>query len=218
MSKWNHEKEQVLETGRKMLEKGLTVGTGGNLSLRLPPEGDRELLAITPSSRCYDEMTADDIQIIDFWGQKVEGDLPPSVEAGLHIGIYRARHNVGAIVHTHSVFAGAVAVIGLDIPPLTEDQVAVLGGSIRLAKHAPSGSRELAANALDALKGRSAVLLQNHGVVSTGRTLPEAFTASELAEKAAQIFILARSAGKVKLLPPAELAAMEAAYRRSQEC
>jgi L-fuculose-phosphate aldolase len=120
-------------------------------------------------------------------------------------------------MHTHSVFASAVSVAGRDIPPITEDQVAFLGGKIKLAKLAPSGSQELIENVLDALENRSAVLLQNHGAVATGQTLPDAFTASELIEKTAKIFILVKCAGEVKQLPPEIISAMEAYYQQSQE-
>jgi L-ribulose-5-phosphate 4-epimerase len=201
MGQWHEARKIVLEAARKMAAKGLVVGTAGNISLRLPPEGERQLLAITPSSRHYDLLCIDDIQIIDFDAQKVEGNLRPSMETPLHIGIYRARKNVNAVIHTHSVFASAVSVSGLDIPPILDDQVAFLGGEIKLARHALSGSREQVANVLAALGDRSAVLLPNHGAVGTGRTMRDAFTACELIEKTARTYLLALSTGKVNQLP-----------------
>jgi L-fuculose-phosphate aldolase len=217
MAKWLDEKKQVLEAAQKMLGKGLVVGIAGNISLRLPPEGDRQLLAITPSSRYYDTMVVDDTQIIDFQGQRVARNLTASVETGLHIGIYKARRNVNAIIHTHSVFASAVSVAGWDIPPITEDQVALLGSKIKLAGYAPSGSQDLIENVLQALENRSAVLLQNHGAIATGQTLPDAFTAGELIEKTAKIFMLAKYAGEVKQLPPESVKAMVDIYNKAQE-
>ena len=217
MSKWLEEKKQVLEAARKMAEKGLVVGTAGNVSLRLPPEGDRELLAITPSSLYHDSLNTDDIQIIDFQGQTVQGNLTPSVETGLHIGIYKARKNVNAVMHTHSVYASVVSVARLDIPPILEDQVAFLGGEIKLARHAPSGSKELIEYTLSALDNKSAVLLPNHGAVSTGQTLRDAFTASELVEKTAKVFVLAKLIGEVNQLPPESLSAMMDIYIKLQD-
>jgi L-fuculose-phosphate aldolase len=201
MSQWREAKKTVIEAARNMLEKGLVVGTAGNISLRLPPEGERQLLAITPSSRHYDLLDVDDIQILDFNAQRVEGNLRPSMETPLHIGIYRARKNVNAVIHTHSVFASAVSVAGLDIPPILDDQIAFLGGEIKLARHALSGSREQVAKVLAALKDRSAVLLPNHGAVGTGLTMRDAFTACELIEKTAKIYLIAMSTGKVNQLP-----------------
>jgi ribulose-5-phosphate 4-epimerase/fuculose-1-phosphate aldolase len=196
MTRWLKEKKEVLAAARKMLDEGLVTGTAGNVSRRLEPEGGRSLLAITPSSREYYSLAPDDIQILDFDAQKVEGDLPPSVETLLHIGIYRARPDVNAIIHSHSVYATAVAVAGLAIPPVLEDQVARLGGEIKLAAYAPSGTPELAKNAVAALGDRNAVLLANHGAVGAGVDMPTAFQAAELLEKTARIYLLARLAGR----------------------
>jgi L-fuculose-phosphate aldolase len=201
MSQWREARKTVLEAARKISKKGLVVGTSGNISLRLSPEGERQLLAITPTSRRYDSLKVDDIQIVDFDGQKVAGNLQPSIETPLHIGIYRARKNVNAVIHTHSVFASAAAVAGLDIPPILDDQMAFLGGEIKLAGHALSGTPEQVANVIAALGDRSAVLLPNHGAVGTGLTMRDAFTACELIEKTARIYLLALAAGKVNQLP-----------------
>jgi len=216
MSQWREAKQTVLEAARDMSEKGLVVGTSGNISLRLPSAGKKQLLAITPTSRHYDTLDIDDIPIIDFDGQPVEGDLPPSVETPLHIGIYRARKNVNAVIHTHSVFASAVSVAGLDIPPIMEDQVIFLGGEIKLAGHALSGTRELVTNVISALGDRSAVLLPNHGAVGTGRTMRDAFTVCELIENTARIYLLALSAGRVNLVPAHALEADKALYYKLQ--
>jgi L-fuculose-phosphate aldolase len=216
MSRWHEEKKIVLEAAQKMLERGLVVGTAGNVSLRLPPEGKRGLLAITPSSRHYDLLGVDDIQVIDFESQTVEGELPPSIEAILHIAIYQTRKNINAVIHTHSVFASAVAVAGLDIPAILDDQVAFLGGEIKLAQHALTGSQEQVSNVLAALEDRSAVVLPNHGAVGVGRTMRDAFTACELIEKTARIYLLALSTGKVNQLPAEALEAEKALYRRLQ--
>ncbi len=201
MSKWQEEKRIVLETGQKMLAEGLVSGTSGNVSLRLPPERGRELLAITPSSRYYDSLTINEIQVIDFEAEPVEGDLAPSVETMLHIGIYQARKNINAVIHTHSIFASAISVAGLEIPPILDDQVAFLGGEIKLAEYALSGSQELVDNTLVALGERKAALLPNHGVVGIGRTMPDAFTVCQLVEKTAKIYACALALGKVNRLP-----------------
>ena len=211
MSKWQEEKRLVMEAAQRMLEKGLVVGTSGNVSRRLPPEEGRDLLAITPSSRYYDLLTIDDIQVIDFEAEPVEGDLPPSVETMLHIGIYKARRNIKAVIHTHSVYASAIAVAGLDIPTILDDQITFIGGEVKLAKHALSGSEEQVDNVIAVLEDRNGVLLPNHGAIGIGRTVREAFTVCELLEKAAKIYLLALSLGKVNLLP-AEVVEAEKAF------
>ena len=201
MSKWQAEKRVVLEAALQMVARGLVVGKTGNVSLRLPPEGGREILAITPSRREYDLLNVDDIQVVDFEAEPVEGDLPPSVETMLHIGIYKARKNIKAVLHTHSVFASAIAVAGLEIPPILEDQIVFLGGEIKLARFAMSGSDELIANVVTALGERNAALLPNHGAVGIGRTMREALTVCELLEKTAKIYCCALALGKVNTLP-----------------
>ena len=201
MSKWREEKRIVLEASQRMLEEGLVVGKSGNVSLRLPPEGGRELLAITPSSRYYDLLTIDDIQVIDFEAEPVEGDLIPSAETMLHIGIYQARKNINAVIHTHSVFASVISVAGLEIPAIVDDQVTFIGGEIKLAKYAFPGSQELVDNAIAALGERNAVLLPNHGAAGIGHTMREAFTVCELLEKTAKIYLCALVVGKVNPLP-----------------
>lgn len=199
-----------------MLEKGLVVGTAGNISLRLPTKNEQPLLAITPSSKPYDSLSVDDIQIIDFKGETVEGQLSPSMETELHIAVFQARENINAIIHTHSVYASAVAVAGLDIPPILDDQLAFLGGGIKLAGYALTGSKAQVDIVLNALGGRNAVLLQNHGAVGTGRTMRDAFTACELIEKTAKIYLLALSTGNVNELPPQAIAAEKALFDQLQ--
>ncbi len=184
-----------------MAEKGLVVGTSGNISLRLPTGYGEELLAITPSSRYYDLLTPDDIPVINFEARLVEGELSPSSESFLHIGIYHSRKEVNAVMHTHSVYASAMAAAHLEIQAMLEEQTTLIGGTVNIARYAPSGSKELARNVVKALKNRSAALMMNHGVVGVGRDIREAFTVCETVEKAAQVFYLCATLGKVNYLP-----------------
>jgi L-fuculose-phosphate aldolase len=211
VSMWEVQKMEVLEVARWMDEKGLVVGTSGNVSQRFrEPEG-RELVAITPSGRQYDTMEAEDIVLVDMQGQRVEGELAPSIETMLHLGIYRARKKVCAVVHTHAVFGSAIAVTGKDIPCLLDDQVTLLGGEIKVAAYALPGSPELAKNVVAALGPRNAVVLANHGTISVGRNLREAFNNCELLEKTARVYVLAMGLGT--LMPmPADMAEAERAF------
>jgi L-fuculose-phosphate aldolase len=216
MSQWREAKQSILEAARKMSERGLVAGTSGNVSLRLPASGKRQLLAITPTSQHYDTLDVDDIPIIDFEGKTVEGELPPSIETPLHTGIYKARANVNAIIHTHSVYASAAAVAGLEIPPIMEDQVAYLGGAIKLAGYTASGTPEQLTSIIKALGDRSGALMANHGAVGTGRSLRDAFTACEIMEKTAKIYFLALMAGKVNPLSPGAVKKLKAHYDKVQ--
>jgi len=201
VSKWIEEKRMVLEASQYLLAKGLVGGTSGNVSMRLAPEEGRDLLAITPHGRYYDTLTVDDIQIIDFEVEPVEGDLAPSVETMLHIGIYQARKNINAVIHTHSVFASVLSVAHLEIPPILDEQVVLIGEGVKLAKYGFPGSDELVENVIAGLGERNAVLMANHGMVGIGRTMRDALTVCEIVETMAKVYYCARTLGKVNPLP-----------------
>jgi L-fuculose-phosphate aldolase len=208
---WEVQKIEVLEIARQMNEKGLVVGTSGNVSQRFREPDGRELVAITPSGRHYDTMKAEDIVLVDMEGQRVEGELTPSIETIMHVGIYKARKKVCAIVHTHAVFGSTIAVTGREIPSLLDDQVTFLGGEIKVAAYALPGSPELAKNAVAALGSRNAVVLANHGTLTVGRNLREALNNCELLEKTARVYVLAMGLGALTPMP-ADMAEVEKAF------
>jgi L-fuculose-phosphate aldolase len=208
---WESEKKQVIEAAQEMERKGLVVGTAGNISLRLKDPGGRELLAITPSSRYYDSLKVDDIVVVDFAGQKVEGELKATIETVMHIEVHKARKKINAVVHAHPPFCSALAVAGMDIPPLIDEQVVLIGGEVKVAQYALPGTPELAKNAVSALGPRNAVILANHGVLAVGRDMREALTICELAEELAKIYVSALSLGKVNQLA-AEVVELEQAF------
>jgi L-fuculose-phosphate aldolase len=212
MSVWNSEKKTVLEVAQQAAQKGLVVGTAGNMSVRITEPGGRQLLAITPNNRYYDLIDVDDIGIVDFEGACVEGDLTPSIETMLHIGIYKARTKVNAVIHTHPVFGSIFSVIGAEIPPILDDQITYLGGEIKVAEYSLPGSQDLVKSAIPALGPRNAVILANHGTVTVGRDMREAFVNCEMLEKTARIYIYALGAGKMIKPVPADALEMEKAY------
>ncbi len=191
---------EVLRTAQAMLACGLTVGDSGNVSARVPSV-DRLLLAITPHGRYYDTLAPEDIVVVDEEGEPVAGDGIPSAELFLHAAVYRARPDVGAVIHAHPPMASAVAVVGRPIPPILEDQMIFLGGQIEVARHAMTGSPELVEVAVDALGERNACLLANHGALSVGRDLRAALCACQYLEKLSQVFLSAMLIGQVNVLP-----------------
>ena len=215
MSKWAAQKALVLETARRMVEKGLVIGKAGNVSMRL--SGRRSLLAITPTSRYYDSLTPEDIPVIDFRCRAVEGNLPPSSEADLHVGVYQRRPSVNAVIHTHSPYATVLAVARLEIPPIVEDQVVFLGGEVKVARYAASGTRELAANAVEALGEQNAVLLAGHGAIGVGRSLREALAVGELLEKTAMVYFGTTLLGRANPLSAEAIAAAQQAFSHLQQ-
>ena len=199
---WNSEKKTVLETAIKMSDKGLVEGTAGNISIRLGELGGKQVLAITPTSCCYDKLSAEDIVIVNFDREIIEGELKPSIETIMHIAVYRAREKVNAIVHAHPVYCSIAAVAGLDIPPILDEQVIYLGNGIKVACHALPGSPELAQNVVSALGENNVVIMANHGALAVGGNLQQAFSNCEIMEKAAKVFIYSKLLGKTNLVPP----------------
>jgi L-fuculose-phosphate aldolase len=217
MTLWREAKKLVLNTAIEMSRKSLVIGNSGNISLRLPDvKGKPGLMAITPTSRHYNTLTPDDIPIIDFDGNNVEGKLKPSVETPLHIAIYMARKNINAVIHTHSTYASAVGVAGKEIPAILLDQVICLGGEIKTCRGPLVTTPEQIDDFVRALGDRSAVLIPNHGAVGTGKTMRDALITCELIEKTAQVYLLALSAGKVNPMPEDVYKLEKAAYDRLQ--
>ena len=199
-------RKHVAEVARKMAELDLVSGTSGNVSARLPGG----LLAITPMGKSYEGMSADEIVVVDSGLDPVEGDLMPSSESLLHVAIYRARPDVGGIVHTHAVYSSAVAAAGMAIPPIVDEMVVTLGGEVRVSEYAPPASEAMAERVCSALGNRDAALIRNHGAVAVGADPHDALEASILTERAAQIFVLSSILGSPTTLPD-EVVASEAA-------
>ena len=212
-SRWASEKRRVVSAAQEMAALGLVTGTSGNVSMRLlPADGAEELLAVTPLGRPYVGLNDDDIVVVDFDVEPVEGDRIPSSETLLHVAIYRARPDVRAVIHTHSVFASVAAVGGLEIPPIIDEMTISLGGPIKVSEYAFPATQALADNVCAALGERSAALVRNHGVVGVGRDLGEALSVCALVERVAQVFVLASLLGKVTALPPEAVEAELAIY------
>jgi len=195
---WAKEKEVLLDGVARLSRLGLIGGISGNISMRFT--SGVPAIGITPSQRPYDGMAVEDIVVVNPDGRVLEGNWSPSSESALHLSTYRSREDVGAVVHTHSKFASTCAVAGLEIPPLVDEMVAAIGGSITVANYSLPGTQQLADQVTTCLKDRDAVLLRSHGVVSVGRNLDEAIEISRLVEHLAQIFVMARLLNQVGFL------------------
>ena len=189
----------VLETALKMVKAGLVVAKEGNVSARVPGE---DKIAITPSRFPYELMTANDILIVGFDEKIILGKRKPSTETKMHIAVFKARSDAGAVLHTHSPYASALSCVsGSKIPPLMDEQTVYLGGEVGMTQYAVAGSAEIAANAAAALLERDGTLLSNHGTICCGKTLDEALRNAILVEKLAQVYFLASSIGEVTSVP-----------------
>ena len=180
----------------KMLQTGLTSGTGGNISVFNRRSGK---IALTPSGVEYDRMNEEDIVISDLDGNMVEGKLEPTSEKDLHFALYRCRPDVNAVVHVHSEYAATLASLGWEIPPFSY-LVAVSGRKVPVVPYAPFGSVELAQTVSVAMSEYQAVLMGNHGLVSVGKTLRSAYSTAETVEYLAGVYWRAKCAGDPVLL------------------
>ncbi|MBN2707300.1 MAG: class II aldolase/adducin family protein [Deltaproteobacteria bacterium] len=191
----------LADYGRRLLQDRLTTGTGGNLSLALRAEN---LIAISPSGVDYDLIKPEDISLINFSGDHLEG-LPPSSEWYLHLEIYRSRPEINAAVHTHSRFATTFAVLRQPIPAC-HYLIGIAGTrEIRVAPYATFGTPELSRLTSAALGRDNCILMANHGLLAVGDNLQKAYETALYIEEVAEIYYRARSLGTPFLLSKEEM-------------
>src|SRR6476619_2543033 len=159
---FERERTDVAEACRRLAAEGLVIGTAGNVSARA---GASEV-AISPTGATLGALAPEQVTIVDMQGEVVAGDLQPTSELDLHLGVYE-RYGAGAVVHTHAPMATALSCV-LDELPVVHYGMLALGGSVRIAPYATFGTDELAASVLDALDGSTAALMANHGTVTLG--------------------------------------------------
>ena len=199
----------VASAARRLAGEGLLIGTAGNVSARA---GD--LVAVTASGVVLGECSSEQVTVVDLGGRPVRGELVPSSELDLHLGVYDAV-GAAAVVHTHAPFSTALASV-LDELPVVHYQQLLLGGSIRVAPYATFGSAELATVVRIALTDRQAALMANHGAVSIGGSLAKAVENALLLEWLATLYHRASALGPVRVLTEDQQAEVVAeAMRRS---
>jgi L-fuculose-phosphate aldolase len=187
------ERDAVAGACRHLAAQGLVIGTAGNISAR---NGD--LIAVTPTGADLSTVTPEMVTVIDLDGEVVDGDLAPTSEVPLHTGIYKGT-NALAITHAHAMASTALSCSHDELPPLHYSCLG-LGGAPRTAAYATFGSEELAENVLNALKGRNAAMMQNHGSVAYGSKMAEAVERLELLEWLAELYWRASSMGTPRVL------------------
>ena len=192
----------IVTTCQELSRSGLVVGTAGNVSVR---EGD--LVAVTPSGLRYAELTPELVGVHRLDGAPVEAPLGPTSELPLHLAIYAARPEVGAVVHTHSVAATALSTLVDEIPSV-HYYMAMFGGPVLVAPYATYGTETLARNVVHALRDRTGCLMGNHGAVTVGPDLVTAHDKSIYLEWLCEVYLRASSAGSPRLLSALEIDAV----------
>lgn len=201
-------REAVAAAARRLAAEGLVIGTAGNVSARAG-----ELVAITPTGASLEDLRAEQVTIVDLDGEHADGALGASSELGLHLGVYH-RYDAGAVVHTHAPMATALSCV-LDELPVVHYQMLLLGGAVRVAPYATFGSPELAESTLEALEGRAAALMANHGAITHAHDLDTAVEHALLLEWACGVYWHAAAVGAVRVLDAAQLqGVIEAAVQR----
>ena len=193
-------RESLLNNFKKLAELGLNKGTSGNASVRT----DKGFL-VTPSGMAVEQMSATSMVEVDMNGQAISAGKPSS-EWRFHRDIYQARHEIQAIVHTHSMFATSLSCLRQNIPPF-HYMIAVAGGKdIRCAEYALFGTQELSDAAIVALENRKACLLANHGMIALGKTLDQAVSIAVEVETLCEQYWRALQVGQPQILSDQEMA------------
>ncbi len=198
------EREDVVEYCKKLITAGLTKGTGGNISILNREKG---LMAISPSGIDYFETEPEDVVVMDLEGNIVDGKRKPSSEHGLHAIFYVERDDIDAVVHTHSVYSTVLATIREGLPA-SSYLVAFSGLDVRCSTYESFGTPELARVVFDAMVDRNAAFMANHGLITGGKDILNAFNIAEQIEHCAEIYVKARAIGKPVILEEDEMKRM----------
>jgi L-fuculose-phosphate aldolase len=189
----DREREQVAGACQRLAAEGLVLGTAGNVSAR-----SDEAVAISPTGAVLGELTPEQVTVVDLDDRVMAGDLEPTSELDLHLGVYR-HHSAGAVVHTHAPMATALSCV-LDEVPCVHYQMLLLGGSVRVAAYATFGTPELAESVVQALEGRAAALMANHGAIAHAGDADQAVELSLLLEWACGVYWHAAAIGTPRSL------------------
>jgi L-fuculose-phosphate aldolase len=211
--KFKEIREEIVETAKQMLAECLVTLTAGNISMRIPGE---ELVAITPTGRPYTTMKPEDVPVVDLAGKLVEGEFKPSSETPMHTMVYRDRPEVNAVVHTHSPYALAFAVAHKEIPLICIEGLSTKAMAVLVAEYAIPGTEEIGRKALEALNrqpGSMAVLLANHGLLTIGKTLADAYGVASKVETEALVYQLALNIGPPVPMTTAQVEAIRGKYQ-----
>jgi L-fuculose-phosphate aldolase len=210
-------RDEVAQAGRALAGAGLVVGLAGNVSARAGA-----LVAVSPTGARLGQLTAGEVAVVDLDGGVVDAPLVPTSELPVHLAIYR-HFDADAVVHTHAPMATAVACVADELPCF-HYALLPLGGEVRVARYATFGTADLATSVVEALEGRTAALMANHGAVTYGDSLQAAIDATELLEWACGVYVHACACGTPRELDQDERRAIVEAFttyrvegRRSSE-
>ncbi len=182
-----------------MWEAGLVVGSEGNVSRR----ADEQHIAITPTAVPYATLAVQEIVLVELSsGRAVQSIREASYELPMHLGVYRARHDIQAIVHTHAPFVSTLSILRRPLPPVIDEMMLSFGGAVEVADYAFTGTEAVSENVVRGLGDRNCVILANHGNVCVGGDLAEALQIAVVMESCARVYVQALQIGEPVELPP----------------
>jgi ribulose-5-phosphate 4-epimerase/fuculose-1-phosphate aldolase len=191
-------KSHVLKIAKQLMELGINPLTQGNISSRDPKTN---LIVITPHDFSYEEMTEDDLVVVDMEGNVAEGWREPSAETAVHCTVYRERPHIFGVIHSEPIYANAFGIINKPIEPVYVNMAIDVGGAVPIMPFADSGNRNFGQKMLSMMGDRNAIVWANHGILAMGITLDKAFHCTVTVEIGAKMYHLALSYGEPYVIP-----------------
>lgn len=208
-NKYKSERKEVARFMRRLYRQGLTSTSGGNISLKVSDE----IIVITPSATDKGRMKWKDVGIMSTLGENLTPDLKPSIEFALHLSIYKKNSEVTAVVHAHPVFASSFTAMDCKIDTSLTAEARAICGEPRLVPYALMGSEELAEKVSQSATESDVLLLENHGILTTGANLLQAFDKLEVLENAAKMTLIVSLNGRKKVLSNPRIRELERLFR-----
>jgi L-fuculose-phosphate aldolase len=206
---YKKERREVAMFMRRLYRQGLTTTSGGNISLKISDD----IIVITPSATDKGRMRWKEVGIMTLAGENLTPELKPSIENEMHLSIYRKKKQISAIVHAHPLFASAFTAMKCTInTDLTAEARAICGDPC-FVPYALMGTRELASVASESIMKSDILLLENHGILTTGSSILQAFDKLEVLENAAKMTMIVKMTGKKKPLSKASILELEKLFR-----
>jgi len=197
----NKKKKLLLEVSQQMQKEGLVIGPGGNTSIK----DEENVMWISPSGIPFIEMTIEDFVPIDLsTGKIIDSRLMPSSEVPLHLLIYQARPDVNCVIHAHPPYVISLSAVDIPIEPLFPDFVVFLGHSVPQIPYVTPCTEEMGELVAEQIKETPSCVMKNHGAVTVGTSIKEAFTRMRVLETGARILFQARLLGTPQVLTKAE--------------
>lgn len=203
------ERKEVARFMRRLYRQGLTTTSGGNISLKISDD----VIVITPSATDKGRMRWKEVGIMSILGDNLTPDLKPSIEYAMHLGIYRKNKDVSAVVHAHPVFASAFTAMKWEIDTSLTAEARAICGTPRQVEYAVMGSADLAELVSENARSTDVLLLENHGILTTGTCLLQAFDKLEVLENAARMTLIVKLTGKKSSLNPIRIRELDRLFR-----